>query len=128
MEQPYRLITSLLNIKQFPALLLAVEYPKRWEVENVIDEMLKIHLNGRKTPIRSHNPREVVQQVYGWLLGHWAVRCLIFQAAQQSGIAPIRLSFTGTLRVIRRAPTVFCNNTHGLQCRHEREDSLFYVI
>lgn len=101
-QQPYRLSTSLLDIKQFPALLLAAEYHQRWEVENVIDE-LKIHLNGRKTPIRSQNPREVVQEVYGWLLGHWAVRCLIFQAAQQSGIAPLRLSFTGTLRVIRRA-------------------------
>ena len=101
-QQPYRLITSLLDIKQFPALLLASKYHQRWEVENVIDE-LKIHLNGRKTPIRSQNPREVVQEIYGWLLGHWAVRCLIFQAAQQSGIAPLRLSFTGTLRVIRRA-------------------------
>ncbi|MDV2996574.1 MAG: hypothetical protein N4J56_006228 [Chroococcidiopsis sp. SAG 2025] len=48
-------------------------------------------------------PREVVQEVYGWLLGHWAVRLLMFQAAKSAGITPLRLSFTGTLRVIRRA-------------------------
>ena len=72
------------------------------EVENTIDE-LKIHLNGRKTPIRCQNPREVVQEIYGWLLGHWSVRCLMLQAASEANIAPIRLSFTGTLRVIRRA-------------------------
>ena len=105
-QQTYRLITSLLDIEQFPAQLLAKEYHQRWEVENTIDE-LKIHLLGRKTPIRSGNPREVVQEVYGWLLGHWAVRCLMFQTAQQADIAPLHLSFTGTLRVIRRAVPKF---------------------
>lgn len=101
-QQVYRLITDLLDIALFPALLLAQEYHQRWEVENTLDE-LKTHLNGRKTPIRSKNPREVVQEVYGWLLAHWAVRALIFQAAEQGEISPLRLGFTGTLRVIRRA-------------------------
>lgn len=96
----YRLITSLLNMEQFPASLLAVEYHQRWEIENTIDE-LKTHLLGRKTPIRSLNPREVVQEVYGWLLGHWALRHLMFQAATEAQIAPLCLSFTGTLRVKR---------------------------
>lgn len=54
-------------------MLLAAEYHQRWEVENTIDE-LKTHLLGRKTPIRSLKPRQVVQEIYGWLLGHWAVR------------------------------------------------------
>lgn len=98
----YRLITSLLDIEKFPAKLLAKEYHQRWEVENTIDE-LKIHLLGRKTHIRSQNPREVVQEVYGWLLGHWSVRVLMFQAATTAGFPPLRLGFTGTLRVIRRA-------------------------
>lgn len=98
----YRLITSLLDLKKFPAELLAREYHQRWEVENTIDE-LKIHLLGRKTHVRSQKPREVVQEVYGWLLGHWSVRLLMFQAATSAGVSPLRLSFTGTLRVIRRA-------------------------
>jgi hypothetical protein len=114
----YRLITSLLDIARFPAQLLALSYHQRWRVrvvrgflksrevahpvENTIGE-LKIHLLGRKTHVRSQNPREVVQEVYGWLLGHWAVRLLIFHAATEANVAPLRLSFTGTLRVIRRA-------------------------
>ncbi|ACC80324.1 transposase, IS4 family protein [Nostoc punctiforme PCC 73102] len=102
----YRLITSLLNIEKFPAELLAREYHQRWEVENTIDE-LKIHLLGRKTHVRSQKPREVVQEVYAWLLGHWTVRLLMFQAATSAGVAPLRLSFTGTLRVIRRAVPKF---------------------
>ena len=96
----YRLITSLIDIAVFPASLLATEYHQRWEIENTIDE-LKTHLNGRKTPIRSLKPREVVQEIYGWLLGHYAVRCLMFNAAQQAGISPLRLGFTGTLKVKR---------------------------
>ena len=86
-QQIYRLITSLTDIVLFPALLLATEYHQRWQVENTIDE-LKVHLLGRKTLIRSQNPREVVQEVYGWLLGHWAVRSLMFQVAEHAEISP----------------------------------------
>ncbi len=49
----------------------------------------------------------MVQEIYGWLLGHWAVRSLMFQAAQEQGLSPLRLGFTGTLRVVRRAVTQF---------------------
>ncbi len=55
------------------------------------------------TPIRSLRPREVVQEIYGWLLGHYAIRSLMFQADQQAKISPESLGFTGTLKVIRRA-------------------------
>lgn len=105
-QQTYRLITSLQNTTVFPALLLATEYHQRWEIENTIDE-LKTHLLGRKTPLRSLKPRAVVQEIYGWLLGHYAVRHLMFTAAQQAEISPLRLGFTGTLRVLRRAISDF---------------------
>jgi hypothetical protein len=105
-EQSYRLITSLTDVVLFPAFLLATEYHRRWSVENTIDE-LKVHLNGRKTPIRSQKPREVVQEVYGWLLGHWAVRSLMFQVTDYAQISPLRLGFTGTLNVVRRAVPKF---------------------
>jgi len=109
-EQTYRLITDLMDITAFPALVLAQEYHQRWEVENTLDEF-KTHLNGRKTPIRSKYPRGVVQEIYGWLLGHWAVRSLMFQAAQEQGLSPLRLGFTGTLRVVRRAMAQFQQST-----------------
>jgi Insertion element 4 transposase N-terminal/Transposase DDE domain len=98
----YRLITSLLDIGLFPAILLATQYHQRWEIENTIDE-LETHLNGRQTPIRSLQPRAVVQEIYGWLLAHYAVRHLMFTAAQHAGISPLQLGFTGTLTVLRRA-------------------------
>ena len=64
---------------------------------------MKTHLLGRKTPIRSLKPREVIQEIYGWLIGHSAIRSLMLQAATVADISPLRLSFTGTLRVIRRS-------------------------
>ena len=57
--QTSRLITDLLDIEQFPALLLAQHYHDRWEAENTLDEW-KTHLNGRKVPVRSKTPRLVI--------------------------------------------------------------------
>lgn len=105
-QQIYRLITDLTDLALYPAVLLAEQYHQRWEAENSLDEF-KTHLNGRKLPVRSKTPRLVVQEIYGWLLGHWAIRCLMFQAAQQAKVSPLRLSFTGSLRVIRRAVPQF---------------------
>jgi len=113
-EKVYRLVTDLMDISTFGALLLAQEYHQRWEAENTLDE-LKIHLNGRKTLIRSKNPREVVQEIYGWLLGHYCIRVTMFQSAAIVGISPLRLSFTGTLRVIRRAIPLFQQNVNSSQ-------------
>jgi hypothetical protein len=48
-----------------------------------------------------------VQEIYGLLLGHGAVRSLMVQAAQLEGISPLRLSFTGTLNVLRPAVAKF---------------------
>ena len=36
-------------------------------------------------------------------MGHYVIRSLMFQASQQEKISPLRLGFTGTLKVIRRA-------------------------
>jgi hypothetical protein len=101
-EIKYRLITSLLAPQKFRAKLLPAEYHQRWEVENTIDEF-KVHLGERKTHVRSQRPREVVQEIHGLLLGHWAVRSLICQTAHSAEISPLSIYFTGTLRVIRRA-------------------------
>ena len=98
----HRLITSLFDLGVFPATLLAPEYHQRWEVENSADEV-KVHHVERPVHIRSQRPREVIQEVYGLLLAHLAVRTLMFHAAERIGIDPDRLSFVNTVRIIRRA-------------------------
>lgn len=108
-EVLYRLITDLMDINKFPALVLAQEYHTRWEIENTLDE-LKTHLNGRKTMIRSKNPREVVQEIYGWLIAHYCIRGTMLDAATEKGVSPLRISFTGSLKVMRRAIPVCQTN------------------
>lgn len=105
-EVIYRLITDLMDYELFPSLLLADEYHWRWEVENTLSEF-KTHLNSRKTPIRSKKPKLVVQEIYGWLLAHWAIRSLIFRASSTTEQSPLQFSFTGTLRILRRAISQF---------------------
>ncbi len=117
-EKVYRLITDLCDVVRFPALLLAKEYHSRWEAENTLDE-LKTHLNGRKTLIRSKNPREVIQEIYGWLIAHYCLRVMMFRAAETEKISPLQLGFTGTLKVIRRAIPLF-------QQANSQELNLFY--
>ena len=79
----YRLITSLSDAEKFTAQLLACEYHQGWKVENTIYE-LKVHLLGRKTHIRSQKPKEVVQEIYGLLLGPKSCKVINF-SLQQAG-------------------------------------------
>jgi hypothetical protein len=101
-QAKYRLITSLLDERAFPAEQLAATYHERWEIETALDEV-KVHQWAHPRPLRSKHPREVVQEVYGLLLAHLALRTVMYQAALRDGIDPDRLSFTGALRVLRRA-------------------------
>lgn len=101
-QEKYRLITSLLDERAFPAEQLAAIYHERWEIETALAEV-KVHQWAHPRPLRSQHPREVVQEVYGLLLAHLAIRTLMYQAAVRDGIDPDRLSFTGALRVLRRA-------------------------
>jgi hypothetical protein len=100
----YRLVTSLLDPATAPAAELAHLYHERWEHATVNSELKTHQLDRRPAPaIRSRRPREVVQEVYGLLLAHWAVRCLMAEAATSHGLDPDQLSFIGAVRVLRRA-------------------------
>ncbi len=101
-RERYRLITSLLDERAFPAEQLAAAYRERWEIEAALDE-LKVHQWAHPRPLRSKRPRELVQEVYGLLLAHLAIRTVMPRAALREGIDPDRLSCTGALRVLRRA-------------------------
>jgi hypothetical protein len=104
----HRLLTSLLDANRYPPDILAAAYHERWEVEATADEV-KTHQADRRPapPVRSRRPREVVQEVYGLLLAHLAVRLTMAEAAATAGVDPDELSFTGTLRILRRAVSQF---------------------
>ncbi|MCZ1002384.1 IS4 family transposase [Streptomyces mirabilis] len=100
----YRLITTILEPKAAPAASLAALYAQRWEIESTLDE-IKTHLGGPRLVLRSQHPRGAEQEIFAFLLVHHALRDLMHQAAQQADHDPDRISFTRTLRVVRRHVT-----------------------
>ncbi len=100
-EPLYRLATTLLDEHQAPAAELAALYPQRWEIEGAFDE-LKTHLRGPRVVLRSKTPELVRQEFYGLLLAHFAVRALMHEAALHVDLDPDELSFTHSVRVVRR--------------------------
>lgn len=97
----YRLVTNILDATQAPALELAALYHERWEIEGVFDEF-KTHLRANSTVLRSKTPDLVLQELWGLLLAHFAIRQLMAQAAWSRGLDPDVLSFTHAVRVIKR--------------------------
>lgn len=101
-QKRYRLLTTLLDPDQAPALELATLYHERWEVEGVFDE-LKTHLAQRRRTLRSKTPDGVRQEFYGWVLAHYAVCWLMHEAASAHRLHQRQLSFTGHVHLLRRA-------------------------
>jgi hypothetical protein len=100
--ETHRLLTTLLEPEAYPAWDLACAYHERWEIEIVIDE-IDTHQRLAGRPLRSLKPIGVIQELYGLLIAHYAVRFLMHEAACQVGLDPDRLSFTHALRVIADA-------------------------
>ena len=98
----HRLITSLLDAESYPAKELIVLYHERWEIELEYDE-IKTHMIGKTPTLRSKTPKGILQEIYGLLIAHMAVRTLMAEAASKWDLDPDRLSFTGALQVISRA-------------------------
>jgi hypothetical protein len=101
---PYRLLTTIDDPDLAPATELAALYQQRWEFEGLLDE-LKTHQRGPGVVLRSKSPDMVQQEVWGMLLVHLAIRRLMHQAAVAGELDPDRLSFTRSLRVVRRQVT-----------------------
>ncbi|MEU9114859.1 transposase [Streptomyces sp. NPDC048483] len=97
----HRLITTILAPDAAPAADLAALYAQRWEIETTFDE-IKTHQRGPKLILRSQYPWGVEQEVYGFLLVHHAIRQLMHQAALDHDVDPDRISFTRSLRIVRR--------------------------
>lgn len=98
--ETYRLFTTLLDPLEAPALDLAGAYVQRWEIELAFDE-LKTHQRGPRTVLRSKSPDLVLQEIWGHLCCHYAIRSLMTQAADHAGHDPDRISFTAALRITR---------------------------
>ena len=105
-SEPIRLLTNWFDHKQAAAQGLAELYHERWEYENTLDE-LKNHLGANAVTLRSRTPTLVKQELLGLVMGHYAIRAIMHEAAQSAGIDDDELSFTHSVKVIRRRLPMF---------------------
>jgi len=95
-----RLLTSLVNPKEYPASELVQLYHERWELELGFDEV-KTEMLEREESIRSRSPEGVEQELWGLLLAYNLVRLEMERAADLAGVPPVQMSFVACLRAIR---------------------------
>jgi hypothetical protein len=98
------LITTITDHASAPALMLAHAYHQRWEHETG-NNQIKTYLRGPGKVLRSRSPQMVHQEIYGYLLAHYAISEVICRAATEAGIDPDRIKFKRTVRIIRRRVT-----------------------
>jgi hypothetical protein len=98
------LVTTITDPGQAPAAALARAYHQRWEHETG-NKQLKTYLRGPGKVLRSQSPDMIRQEIYGYLLTHYAISALICAAATAAGIDPDRVKFRRTVRILRRQVT-----------------------
>jgi hypothetical protein len=101
-DNTYRLLTTILDPNDASAVDLAAAYAQRWEIETAFDE-LKTHQRGPKIVLRSKLPDLVHQEIWGYLCCHYAIRTLMFEAADHADVDTDRVSFVAALRFARRS-------------------------
>lgn len=99
-----RLITTLLDPAAAPAAALAACYAQRWEAETSYRE-IKVFTRGPGRVLRSATPAGIAQETWALLCACQLTSAARTQAAAAGGHDPDRISYTITLRAIRRAIT-----------------------
>jgi len=94
------LVTSLLDPATHPADELRKMYVERWEQELAFDDLKTEQLEGSHV-LRSRRPEGVRQEVWGTLLAYNLIRLEMAAVAQKADVAPRRVSFLQSLRLIR---------------------------
>jgi hypothetical protein len=98
------LITTITSPAQGTAAVLAQAYHQRWEHE-IGNQQLKTYLRGPGRVLRSGSADLVRQEIYGYLLTHYAISALTCAAATAAGLDPDRVKFRRTVRIVRRRVT-----------------------
>jgi hypothetical protein len=96
----YRLITTLLDPRRYPAADLVRLYHQRWEIETAYLELKSTILGGRV--LRARTPDGVDQEIHALLIVYQLLRTAMVDATDsRPGLDPDRASFTTALNAAR---------------------------
>jgi hypothetical protein len=100
----YRLLTTLTDPAAAPAAQIAALYAQRWEAETGYQE-LKTFLRGPGVVLRSRDPAGITQEIWALLCAAQLIHATRTKAARAGHHDPDRISYTATLRALRRQIT-----------------------
>jgi hypothetical protein len=95
-SEVFCLVTSLLDIEEYPALDLACAYPLRWGCETVIGHH-KTDMGEGQPVLRSKDPEGVAQEMWALFAVYQAICTIAGIGASAMGIPPDRISFPHAL-------------------------------
>jgi hypothetical protein len=95
----YRLITTLLDHRQYPAPGLVRLYHERWEIELAYLALRHTILDGHV--LRSHDRAGLEQELWALLTVYQLLRMVMVEAAASRGLDPDRASFTIAVHAAR---------------------------
>jgi hypothetical protein len=96
----YRLITTLLDPRRYPATDLAELYHQRWEIETAYLELKSTILGGRV--LRARTPDGIDQEIHALLIVYQVLRTAMVDATDsRPDLDPDRASFTTALNAAR---------------------------
>ena len=98
--EPGWLLTSLVDVKRYPADEIAALYHERWEIELGYDE-IKTEMLQHAAPLRSKTVEGIKQEIWGIFLAYNLVRFEMEKIAAEAEVEPLRVSFVAALRFIR---------------------------
>ena len=96
----YRLVTTLVDHRGYPAFDVVRLYHERWEIETAFLELKSTILGGRV--LRARTPAGVRQEIYALLVAYQAIRLAMADATDtRDGLDPDRACFTTALSAAR---------------------------
>ena len=92
------LVTTLLDPRQYPRTELLELYARRWFCElRLRDVKLALHMD----VLRTQSPEMARKELLAKLLAYNLIRRLMWEAGVRAGVAPLRLSFKGSVQHTR---------------------------
>lgn len=91
------MVTSLLDNVRYPAEEIARLYASRWRIETLFKEV-KIALSA--DVLRSKTPQQVHKEITARMVALNIVRTIMLEAALETGVEPLRISFVAAVRAI----------------------------
>ena len=97
--RPSNILTSLLDVKHYPAKEIVDLYHERWELELGFRELKSVLLDRQET-LRSKSPAMVNQELWGLLVAYNLVRLEMVRTANHLKVPATRISFSAVRREV----------------------------